>query len=989
MKKFFEIYDVNKIEEEEEEEENEEETKNKVVVIHSQVTDEINDDILDEKIKEPSQFSLFCEKYGIIISAVLLALLVGVVLPIGILALIDAYVEPYPYTCTMDASRRIPCVDGGVNPSRQQCNDAGCCYDGSPQTVNGVSAPQCYHYVPSRHDYGIASIHKNETSNQVALLLKPSDGSVKAFNETALNVRFTVTPLSDGHVRLRGQIDDSRYKGSPATVWDDVPVGNLSSGAVYRVAYSMAGDRFSLGVVRHENNVTMVLFDGGPLALTQNYVEFTVYVPTSNIYGLGEGYHSRLRHNMNFETWRLLDRSGRTTSNGNTYYGFHPFYVCVEDSGQAHGVLLGLSQPTEVALQPSRSIQFRTSGGAFELHVFAGPTPRDVIRQYTEFVGRPALVPYWALGYHTCRAKGDTSVAQKVITDLRDASIPHESDCGDALMLRTQSLPTNSETYNSLQSVGQLLNSTGRKMVLYQGPLVANGSSTGYDRTAYDDGVNEEVFIHKTKSSTYVGKGVDGSAVVYPDVSADHFPQWLSDRWSDLNATLYDHDVHFDGLFIMDNTPLDTTNKTATPCPTGTALPPVSRYIMDYYKEANDTVCLTALEVDGMAHYVRHNFYGRDYIQAVAATVANATGTNRFLMTALSTSSGSGVHSGHWGGEYNATWTAMNVSVVQMLEFGLYGIPLTGAPICGYQGKMPSEDFCWKWMQLGSMVPLALTYYGPNERPREPTYFDPAFQTMARRVLRLRLFLTPYFYTQFYNAHLYGDPVVRPLFYEFPDDPKVLDNDHQFLWGSSLMITPALNPDLSGPWAYFPHGYWYEIQTQKCVDSWNRTQYQLLNSENLPNVYIRGGSVVVTQQPGDTTSDTRLNGYGVLVALDQSATNGAPGATGELYLDDGVTLDSPVVHVQFWANNSAFESYPTRSDDDFDPKAFGVSTMVHLVTVMSVPAKPNQVDIVVDGSAAELLDPSDILYNPMSKSLFMNVTTYSYDLRSNFSLTWG
>ncbi len=48
----------------------------------------------------------------------------------------------------------------------------------------------------------------------------------------------------------------------------------------------------------------------------------------------------------------------------------------------------------------SDRLSFRTTGGILDIFVFLGPTPLDVMDQFTAVVGKPALVPYWSLGFH-------------------------------------------------------------------------------------------------------------------------------------------------------------------------------------------------------------------------------------------------------------------------------------------------------------------------------------------------------------------------------------------------------------------------------------------------------------------------------------------------------------------------------------------------------------------------------------------------------------
>lgn len=80
---------------------------------------------------------------------------------------------------------------------------------------------------------------------------------------------------------------------------------------------------------------------------------------------------------------------------------------------------------------------------------------------------------------------------------------------------------------------------------------------------------------------------------------------------------------------------------------------------------------------------------------------------------------------------------------------------------------------------------------------REPWLFGEPWTRLIRKAIETRYMLLPYWYTQFYESSVRGVPIMRPLFFEHPDDASLFAIDHQFYVGPSLLVHPIASPGVT------------------------------------------------------------------------------------------------------------------------------------------------------------------------------------------------
>ncbi|TKY69361.1 Alpha-xylosidase 1 [Spatholobus suberectus] len=671
--------------------------------------------------------------------------------------------------------------------------------------------------------------------------------------------------------------------------------------------FSYTSDPFSFTVKRKSNGETLFDSSSGDsdpfssLVFKDQYLEISTKLPKdASLYGLGENTQPHGIKLYPSDPYTLYTTDISAINLNADLYGSHPVYMDLRNAGgkaSAHAVLLLNSNGMDV-FYTGTSLTYKIIGGVFDFYFFSGPSPLNVVDQYTTLIGRPAPMPYWAFGFHQCRwGYHNLSVVEDVVENYKKAQIPldviwNDDDHMDGKKDFTLN-PVNYPRPKLLNFLDKI-HSIGMKYVVIIDPGIAVNTSYG----VYQRGIANDVFI-KYDGEPFLAQVWPG-AVNFPDFLNPKTVSW----WVDEIRRFHEL-VPVDGLWIdMNEASNFCSGKCKIPkgkCPTGTGPGWIccldcknitkTRWDDPPYKiNASGikapigfkTIATSAYHYNGVLEYDAHSLYGFSQSIATHKGLQGLQGKRPFILS-RSTYVGSGKYAAHWTGDNQGTWENLRYSISTMLNFGIFGVPMVGSDICGFYPQ-PTEELCNRWIEVGAFYPFSrdhANYYSP----RQELYQWQSVAESARNALGIRYKLLPFLYTLNYEAHISGAPIARPLFFSFPTYTECYGLSTQFLLGSSLMISPVLEQGKTQVKALFPPGSWYSLLDWTHTITSKDGIYVTLDAPlHVVNVHLYQNTILPMQQGGMVSKDARMTPFTLIVTFPSGATEGE--AKGNLYLDD-------------------------------------------------------------------------------------------------------
>ena len=680
-----------------------------------------------------------------------------------------------------------------------------------------------------------------------------------------------VTALTDSILRVRiaraGNFpEDASWAVSADVRAKSVRVQQLAHG-FETSALSISIDPATLALTISDKQGRAIHTDAAqPLSFDGNGFTLRKTMPVGEqYYGLGDKTGPFNRRGASYVNWNT-DAWGFDRGTDPIYKSV-PFTIASGGPGGAYGLFLDNSWRSafDFGHRDENLLAISADGGPIDYYLIAGPTIPEVVRRYTDLTGKAPLPPRWALGFQQSRYSYMTDAElREVAAKLRSDRIPT-----DVLWLdidfqdRNRPFTVDKKAFRNLRGLAGDMRRQGFQLVTITDLHIAHAPNEGY--AAFDSGMAGDHFLKNADGSLYIAPVWPGPSV-FPDFTRKASREW----WGGLYKDFVDDGIA--GFWNDMNEPaiFETPTKTMP-------LDIVHRF------DGNGFAPRTA------THAETHNIYGMENSRATYEGLLKLRPNVRPFVMTRATFAGGQRYAVTWTGDNNATWDHLKLMVHQLLNLGLSGHSWAGADIGGFTGG-PSSELLTRWHQIGAFTPVFRNHSAKNTPRVEPWEDGSRHLAIRRRYIEERYRLLPYLYAVAEKNARTGDPVMRPVFYDYPELMKApCDHAMAFTVGRDLLVAPSPKPEsthvydvcMPGP-GWFDYWTGLEVEGETKPDVPFEVAKEVPSLDRLP-VFVRAGAIIPRQEVTQSTSEIPEGPLKLHVYP-------GPDCRGEIYWDDGVSV---------------------------------------------------------------------------------------------------
>lgn len=420
-----------------------------------------------------------------------------------------------------------------------------------------------------------------------------------------------------------------------------------------------------------------------------------------------------------------------------------------------------------------------------DLWIVAGDTPADIVTAYASVTGTVPMMPEYGMGFWQCKLRYQTQdellgVARK----YKELGIPLDVIVVDFFHWPKQGEWKFDPVYwPAPKAMIDELKDMGTELMVSVWPTVSRESENFEEML-------EKGYLVRTERGFRVGLNFEG-ATIHIDPTNPEARKYL---WKKIKQNYYDDGIK---IFWLDE-----------------AEPEYTAYDFDNYRYFKGT----DLEIG--------NTYPVEYAKTFYEGMESEGQQNIVNLLRCAWAGSQKYGALVWSGDIASSFDSMRNQLSAGLNMGLAGIPWWTTDIGGFHGGNPDDpefrELFARWFEWGCYCPV-MRLHGDRE-PRQPqfgttggatcrsgapneiwSFGDEVFE-ICKKYIGIREELRPYTRKVMEEAHTKGTPVMRTLFYMFPDDPRCWEIDDEYFYGPDILVAPVLKAGMRERKVYLPEG---------------------------------------------------------------------------------------------------------------------------------------------------------------------------------------
>jgi alpha-D-xyloside xylohydrolase len=215
-----------------------------------------------------------------------------------------------------------------------------------------------------------------------------------------------------------------------------------------------------------------------------------------------------------------------------------------------------------------------------------------------------------------------------------------------------------------------------------------------------------------------------------------------------------------------------------------------------------------------------------------------------------------------WSGDVHSSFRSLRAQLAAGLSMAIAGIPWWTTDIGGFDAGDPESpefrELLVRWFEWAAFCPVFRLHGDrvPHRKPAEEwragvrqfgsgsdnevwSFGDDVYRILVE-LLHLRERLRPYVRETMRAAHERGTPVMRPLFYEFPADPRAWEIEDAYLFGRDVLVAPILEAGARERQVYLPAGATWQDPISGAVHEGGQSLTMAAPLDRIP-VLLRDG----------------------------------------------------------------------------------------------------------------------------------------------------